>query len=518
MSAITNDLRAQETDEGYSDLERGIKTRLEVKETLLFTTDADPASLWHGYLNSITSNRQHYNCRCCRTFIERFGGLVTINNAGEQQSAVWPEKIPIFFTASVQNVRHQVRRSRVNGVFLSSDATFGTAKSPKGWTHLHAMNLSVFKNTLLTADQRMAEVKEDFSLVQRSIEEYPLALASIALQILKSEQFPGHEKALGIAEWYFGILSRIANNRMRENIVWLAVATAPPGFAHLKNGMLGTLLDDIREGKGFDACKDAWIKKMHPLKYRRPTAILSEGQIENAEKVVEKLGIARSLERRFAKLEDVSTVIWTPKPDASLPITEGIFASLRKPDPIPTSITLPNQQMTWRKFQRDIFPNMRRLEIYCHIRAKYMGLTTATHMDAPPILQWDFPEKRNPISNYVYVQPSPASYWNLTSGWNEVTAMYDAPHKEDFEHHATFIGFAIRNCRDTRVAGLALFPSTLKAELKGIERVIEKFSNAGQITGVLEGNMNGLSFGKGDSTPVQLRVNGAAIFTLDRWE
>jgi len=40
-------------------------------------------------------------------------------------------------------------------------------------------------------------------------------------------------------------------------------------------------------------------------------------------------------------------------------------------------------------------------------------LVTAKHPEAPPILQWDSPDKRNPVSLYVYVNGSATADWNL---------------------------------------------------------------------------------------------------------
>jgi hypothetical protein len=47
----------------------------------LFTTDVD--GLWDAYLTSFDdAHRQHHNCHACRHFIERWAGLVTIDERG----------------------------------------------------------------------------------------------------------------------------------------------------------------------------------------------------------------------------------------------------------------------------------------------------------------------------------------------------------------------------------------------------------------------------------------------------
>ena len=60
-----------------------------------------------------------------------------------------------------------------------------------------------------------------------------------------------------------------------DNLTWLAVATAPAGFCHVRSSMIGTLLEDVAAGMPFDAIKQRFDAKMHPLQYQRPTAMPS---------------------------------------------------------------------------------------------------------------------------------------------------------------------------------------------------------------------------------------------------
>jgi hypothetical protein len=53
--------------------------------------------------------------------------------------------------------------------------------------------------------------------------------------------------------------------------------------------------------------------------------------------------------------------------------------------------------MTWEKFARTMLPEA--LSIEAQVPAgpeRFMALVTAANADAPPILQWDAEERRNP--------------------------------------------------------------------------------------------------------------------------
>ncbi len=519
MSAITPDLRSIEADQGYEQFEHLVKERLESHKGPLFIVDTADR-LWGAYLSAIPAeNRQHYNCHCCKQFVENYGGLVTITENGHMESAVWPHDVPEFFQSAVTAMRKEVMRGRVTGVFLSDMKDFGTQLSPKGWTHLHAENPSVFKDKLLTAFQRSAELKEDYGLVQRTIAEYDLVTVQNAVTILNTGIMAGEEKGKRIAEWYLNILQllqNVKNRKEREGIVWVAVASAPPGFSHLKNGMVGTLLNDLVSGKDFAEVKSSWEAKMKPTRYRRPTAPVSDNQIAEAEKLVEKLGIARSLQRRFATADELQHVLWTNLPIAEEINQGGVFDSIRKTVK-QAVINIPNRNVSWAVFQRDVLPTMTSLEVDLPRQGMFIAMTSAIHMDAPPILQWDHDDRRNPVSFYTYPQSTSVIQWRVVPGWTKVDRITWPPHgPQNFDHHMKFLFFNIEAMMDINGnrAGMGLFPTTLKSELRQVEKVVEKFSNTNHLQGT--GNANGYAFA--GKTPVHLRVNGHAEYTLDRWE
>ena len=69
-------------NDGYehleSDIRRSFNESIKANEPL-FTTNVE--NLFDIYLNNLPEEgRQHYNCHACRDFINRYGGLVTIDS------------------------------------------------------------------------------------------------------------------------------------------------------------------------------------------------------------------------------------------------------------------------------------------------------------------------------------------------------------------------------------------------------------------------------------------------------
>lgn len=519
MSDRTTVVASLEVDEQYAELEAAIALR----DAPLFQTDADQAALWDAYLSNLREDRrQHYNCHCCRHFIQRVGGLVTIDERGRQYPALWGFDAPMFFEKSVATLRRIVDNAKVTGAFLSADPVLGTPRT-KEWTHLAASNPKPHTDRIKTAGQLMAEKLEDYKMLCHGLADYSREHVEQAVRVLKADAVDRSEKTLGVAEWFFKLHNAIKDNpKAKRNLTWLAVASAPPGFCHVRSTMISTLLDDIKSGLPFDDIARRWKDKMHPLQYQRPTAAPKEGAIKQAEEMVAKLGLERSLLRRYATLDDVLAKLWTPRALPESAKGGGVFDHLREQRK-PQAIELPATKMTWEKFQRTILPNVLSVEIQAPSHGNYYGLVTATDPDAPAIIQWDGLDghPRNPVSWYVYHGGSSATNWNIAAGWRNVTGIFQGPFKwqepTKFKHQADSVCFAIEGCQETRSAELCLFPEILKAEFHGIRAVIEAHSKSGGITGKESGNANGLTFGNNSPVTVRVRTSeGLASYTIDR--
>ncbi len=527
-SVATTPASSVDTNEGYIVLENMIRDRIVMRSGgPLFTTSASPEALWAAYLNGFPeANRKHYDCHSCKRFIQTYGGLVTINKDGSAKSLLWDgdcrfgDEVPPFFFPSLKAMVDLISAAKVTGVFLSSATIWGTPSTPDkkrsfSWTHMSGRPAKVYTDKVLTADQRMAEKLEDYKMLKRALADYGAPVAEQAVRVLKSDALTRSEKALGIAEWFVGLHGQDANQ------LWLAVATAPPGFCHVRSTMISTLLDDIVAGLPFETISRRWSEKVDPTKYQRPVAAPKEGAIEAAEKLVEKLGVAKSLLRRFAKLEDVQVKLWEPKPAAPAKAkTDGVFGHLRGQADAVKEVQLPPTTMTWEKFSKTVLPTARFVEAKTPSNGPYYGLVTAADPDAPPILQWDRPEKRNPVSWYVYSSGSPASQWGLVaSTWVKVNAVFALPahwhEPEKAKHHGEGVIFALEGANDSRRDSLALFPEILQSAFHGIRSVVEAHSKKGAIQG--DGTANGLCMRKGGSDQIIVRADGA-VYILDRWD
>ena len=521
-------------DDGYDrfaiELRRNFR-RLPAGEKL-FTTDAE--GLFDTFLGALPlTSRQHYTCRACRSFVERFGGLVTIDAEGRTKSAIWsPADQPPMFCQPVFELARVVNRAKVTGAFLSSEPTWGTPENVSGkgvrWGHMHVVPLpeTLYRRTILTADQAMAAKREEYVMLQRGLADYSIDQVREAHRLLTTGGLYRSEKCEGVAKWLLDLHEAILNAKgSRSNLVWRAVASAPAGFAHVRSGMIGTLLDDIASGLPFADIKARFDAKMDPLHYLRPQAAPSDGQLAAAEKIIATLASAGALERRYARLEEVLPyAIWTPKVAEAPAGPSSVFGHLKATKSTPLDIDGPT--MTWTVFARDILPTADRIEVEMPMRsAPFFGFMTATNPNAPPILQWDREDTRQPVSWYFRHGGSTPPAFALNYGaWVDVTAITPPPCQwaGRLTHHSDGIYLVLHGAKDIGgPASLCLFPETLRSEYHGIRASIEAFSASREPSGRKEATACGLAISKGQHPPTRLRVTSKGArttVTVDRLE
>lgn len=495
----------------------------------LFLTNVE--NLYDIFLEGLPEDaRQHYNCNECRRFVNNYGGLVTINEDGTINAAMWNFIPPDFFKKAVYRVETAVENAKVTGVFLTSERRFGVPKTGV-WEHM-SVDIPIYdhpikhrKNHLFTAGQKVAEKKEDFKMLMNAVNKYDSVTVENAVNLLQSNSLYRSEKVLGIAEWFLELMYHKGHPKF-TNLVWLKVATAPAGFCHISSSVIGSLLDDIEDGMDFDTVKRRFDEKMNPTKYQRPKAAPAAQNVARAEEIVAKLGIANSLKRRFARLDELKR-LWVPKVDIMKP-PYGVFGNVKTKEDLnqPKPLIGHGTTMTWDKFQRTVLPKAKKIEVKVgYGRDNYSALVTAADPEAPPIIQWDSEGIRNPFSWYLYSSGSYPDDWNLQPGnYVEVTGIVEQPNMwvPGYEHQGSAVFFILKGCKDLKNKSSALFPEVLRGELREVRATIEAYSNTTPLSGDWEADACGLRYQSGnDNWQCNIRVTtdvGTSLYKLDRWD
>ena len=494
----------------------------------LFCTSTE--GLNDAYLSALPGERQIHTCSACRHFIERFGALATIGDDGALHPVMWSANVPTFYWPALIALGTLVQRARVTGPFLSADATWGTPQTrnrAKGvmWHHLsvHVPAALRYRERAATAGQAMAAKREDFSTVARALGDFTAPMLDEALRLLETDSLSRAERFVGPVKWLRALQDR-PKGISGQHLLWRAIASAPDGYCHPRAGVVGSLLEDIAAGMPFDDIKARWTAKLHPLMYQRPQAPPTAGNIAAAEALFEKLGLAPSLERRFARLDEIEAV-WRPKDAQVIPPAGGVFGHLRtKGNVALPTVEIPAVTMTWVKFAATVLAGAEAMELLVPSHGPFIALTTAVHADAPPIMKWDREDARNPVAWYVYPGGSTASQWKLGVGWTKVNAITPLPPMWG-DKPQPFLGegmiFVLDGCADTREGGNAVFPECLRAEVHGARATIEAYSRGATLNERETASACGYDLRKqaGSNCLVRVLTSGRwTAYKIDRWD
>ncbi len=259
---------------------------------------------------------------------------------------------------------------------------------------------------------------------------------------------------------------------------------------------------------------------MDPNKYLRPTAPVSEGNVARAEKLIESLGLQRSLERRFAKLEEI-TALWKPRVEEPKP-AGGVFGHLLGSGDAARDLGTSANKITWVKFESTVLPTAERIEVNAPVHGTYVGFVTAVHPDAPPILQWDRPDRRNTVSWYLYTDGSSSRRWGLSPGFVDVTAICLAPshwNGESREKDGHRVFAILQGARDIPYdCGAGFFPAQIRSDLHEVRSTLEAYALKAVVAGRDDATACGLEL---SHWGVSVRVTSRGIRTLyviDRWD
>lgn len=292
----------------------------------LFTVRSadNPDQLWELYLasfpegsNPIYRERTEHDCSCCKNFVRNLGNVVAIVDG--KVLNIWDvDGLEYPYNEVAAALSAHVASQAITGLYRTKEASYGAAHSiellesggTKKWNHFHgkvsARHLSrepdtdrgVFNTTAQVFKRGLDELtQESFDTVVDLID---------GKALYRGEEFLGSIKAFQKLQRQY--LS-LASAKEKEVFIW-ANTNAPA--SRFRNTAIGSLIQDLSEGVEVETAVRSFESKVAPMNYKRPTALITPRMVQDAMKTIQDLGLEPSLERRFARLSDVSVnnVLW----------------------------------------------------------------------------------------------------------------------------------------------------------------------------------------------------------------
>lgn len=289
----------------------------------LFRVAAPGDRLWETYLasfppgtNPIFKTRGEHDCQCCRAFIRSVGNAVAILDG--RIVTIWDvPHFGNFWDAVAHGMAKETRAHPIENVFLAETNSAGKEKSAvelvpgsaiTTFNHFHA---PIAKNHICKADAiapKLSEIRMSHGVLLRSLLEISWdAIETVQDLISQNSLYRGEENRFAVDQ--FAKLHKSfqsLDDAGKTLKAWEEVQTLPSSVSRFKNTAIGTLLVDLSEGKDLEASVRSFETKVAPMNYKRPTAVVSKAMIEKAREKIAELGLNSALERRYAKIEDIT--------------------------------------------------------------------------------------------------------------------------------------------------------------------------------------------------------------------
>jgi hypothetical protein len=366
----------------------------------LFITDVNKEDMWNAYLLNFTpETMQHHNCNCCRVFIKNYGAIVTI--VDNKLVTVWdfvaqdPE-----YLHSITAMELLVKASVIRDKFVNDFVKLGTAENYDmdkdcTWEHFAVIAPDKIKVRKDKKETIMSDFRQLKQVTKRSLMEITESASDIVLDLIaQGSLYKGNEFEKNVK--FFRECQRVFNSlpiEERDNYVWRLCGDAVnPAALAIKNTAIGTLLVNLSEGKDVDFAVTAFEKVVAPTNYKRPTALITKGMIEEAEKTIAILGIQDSLGRRFAVPEDISVdnVLFVNR-DAKA--AANVFEELKEEVAISPKSLSKVEEITIDKFINEVLPTVSGIEVLVensHL-ANLVSVIAPINAEAPNLMKWSNP-------------------------------------------------------------------------------------------------------------------------------
>ena len=369
----------------------------------LVRLDVDRDALWDHYLasfpegsNPIYRVRTEHDGSYDRAFVKKLGGVISIKDG--TWASLWDSAdLDYPYNVVAEKMAAFVRKNtKIVGAFRHNESKVGYVETTerletgnKIWNHFHADIPAPYYTH--EVDTELGNINTTVQMMQRACEEITPEAVKDVLGLIDgdalyrgAEHRPAVQKFQKLQDFY---LRKIGARR--TTFLW---EQQDNQVGRIRNTAIGTLLTDLSDGTPLEIAVKSFETKVAPTNYKRTTALITPGMVKEAMKTIDELGLEPALERRFAKLSDVSVedVLWVDGSVRDVMKDGGIgeiLAGVAKAKPKTDTAT----DISIADFMADVLPKATSLEILFKnsLQSHLVSITAPVHADVPSLFKWD---------------------------------------------------------------------------------------------------------------------------------
>lgn len=371
----------------------------------IFRAAIDKDTIWNLYLSSFPEGtnpkfreRSEHDCSACRYFIKNAGGMITIQNG--QIISLWDIQVE-GYQPVVDALAEYVKSLTIENVFLHPEMVLGKDHDVElletkklTWEHLCVVVPNALYAPKATIPTKLGEYATTHQMCLRALKEITTdAIETVRDLIVQNSLYRGSEKSR-LVNTFSSMKIGFDNTpeKGQDLFVWSQVVGTNGWACRLRGDVIGTLLEDLSEGKDLEQAVKSFEDKVSGTNYKRPTSLITPKMRDAAKQKIEELGLLGSLDRRYAHLEDVSinNVLFANR-DAKTRMSGDVFGDL--PVSVKEHILDRVEEVSIEKFLTDILPTARSLEVLVENKhsSNLVSLIAPEDLTAKILFKWDNP-------------------------------------------------------------------------------------------------------------------------------
>lgn len=383
--------------------EAAAKQFAEMSQHELFTVAITGDEMWAAYLaafpegtNPIFRERTEHDCSCCRQFIRNLGNVVALRDG---------DKIPLWDLEGLETPYREVAaalfnlviQAPIDSLYRTSESKFGQVKSNelladgsvKVWNHFHSPIAGKFQS--ISPAKVIGDYNTSVQVFKRGLTELHASAFETVVGLIEANNLYRGEEFLGLVKAFQAM--QIGYNGLdahdKELMVW---GNANNPAARFRNTAIGTLLVDLSEGMELEAAVRSFESKVAPTNYKRTTALITPRMIDDAMQTLYLLDLRASLDRRFAKLSDVSVnnVLWV---DGSVQdkMKDGLASLLKESVAVLAPAKEVAVPISIADFMANVVPKATTISalVRNNLQKNLVSLTAPVHADVRGLFKWD---------------------------------------------------------------------------------------------------------------------------------
>lgn len=295
---------------------------IEMSKGELFVVGSDNRELERVYLDSFPEGTNpvfktvtEHDCSCCKNFIRNIGNVVAFD--GDKMITVWGiPGLEFPYDIVAKKMDEFVLMQPVTSVFRSEEPQYGAEQSRqlreggsvKTWNHFYG-KLAAKHFVKGQAATQIGAINSARQVFERGLKEIPVSVLDDILGLINQDSlYRGSEHRALITE--FRKLKIAYEKSLTWNdFIWKNCSNFASGF---RNTVIGTLAQDLSEGKPLEAAVAAFEAKVAPTNYKRTTSLITPGMVKAAQAKLQELGLEEAILRRHANISDITpnNVLW----------------------------------------------------------------------------------------------------------------------------------------------------------------------------------------------------------------